>query len=723
MKTSHITSLLLLAAAIPATAANVTEEIASYVYPGNVADRPAPMSWMADGKSYASLTSDGRQVVRYDIASGKQLEVLFDAATARGVELESIESFKLSPTEGFMLVNESSEAVYRRSSKAAYYIFDIRHNKLTPLSEQHPRQQSPLWSPDGRIIAFVADNNIYMHKLDYGTEVAVTTDGEVNKVINGVPDWVYEEEFSTSCSMAWSPDNLTFSYLRYDESRVPLYSFPLYQGTCRPIDSYALYPGAYTYKYPVAGQPNSTVTLHSYDVETRKTKKIDFADSRIEYIPRIEYAGSAERLIVATLNRDQNRLELYSVNPKSTVYKSIYVDEVSGGWIDPMAYENLHIYDDFFVISSERSGYNHFYQYSYAGAEMRQLTSGDFDVSAYLGYDPVKKLHYYQAAAPTPLDRTVSCVDIKGKTTLVGAQSGTTSLNFAPGMNFASMSFSDVNTPPVYTICNPQGKTVRTLADNASLAARCKSMPRREFFKVSSDGYELNAYIVKPLDFNPSRKYPVIMSQYSGPGSQSVCNRWSLDWEQYYASKGYIVVCVDGRGTGFRGREFKQIVYRRLGHFESIDQIAAAKYMRSQPYAGKVGIYGWSYGGYESLLAASLYGYDAAVAVAPVTSWRYYDTIYTERYMTTPGQNPDGYDEGAPISYVDRVTTPLLIMHGTADDNVHLMNTIQYVSELQGAGKLCDMLLFPNMNHSINGCNSRALVYANMLRFFDANLR
>ena len=340
----------------------------------------------------------------------------------------------------------------------------------------------------------------------------------------------------------------------------------------------------------------------------------------------------------------------------------------------------------------------------------------------YYGYDRATATHYYQSTVSGPLNRVVSKVDAKGKVTTIGNDKGTTSLVCAPDMSYYTMVYNNVTTPSVFTLCNASGKQLRVLEDNREYLSRYGSLPVKEFFTVNSDGYALNASILKPSDFNPSRRYPVIMSQYSGPGSQEVLDRWHMDWDYYFVTQGYIVITVDGRGTGGRGKEFKNIVYRNLGHYETIDQIAAAKYAKSLPYVSKVGIFGWSYGGYESLMAASQYGYDAAVAVAPVTDWRYYDTVYAERYMLTPRENEIGYQESAPISYVDRIMTPLLIMHGTADDNVHLMNTMQYVSALQSEGKVCDMLLFPNMNHSIYGCGARSLVYLNMLNFFNRNL-
>lgn len=714
--------------ATEANAAVKSSDIAPYVYPMNVPEAPAAMAFGIDGKTYTALADDGRRLVRYDIRTGKEIATVIDVKTTRDNTISRIAGYTFSPDERYVLVYAEKELVYRRSFTAQYFIYEVLHNVLTPLSEAHPRQRAPRWSPDGRMVAFVADGNIYISKLDYLTEVAVTTDGARNSIINGVPDWSYEEEFDTTCSMAWSPDNSTLCYLKYDETAVPLYTFPLYQGTCDPRDDYALYPGSYSYKYPVAGEKNVSVSLHSYDVDLRKTKTVTFSDPRIEYIPRIEYAPEGDRLMVATLNRAQNRMEVYSVNPKSTVSKSVYVDESRTGWIDPIAYEGMKLLSDGFVVMSERTGFNHLYKYSYAGAQERQITSGDYDVTAYYGYDSKSATHYYQAASTSPLSRVVSRIDAKGKVTNISPENGTASALFTPMMDLCVLSYSNVTAAPVYTLANPtNGKTVRTLVDNKAYMARYPGLPRKEFFTMNSDGNTLNGYILKPADFDASRRYPVIMYQYSGPGSQEVLDRWRMDWDYFFTTKGYVIICVDGRGTGGRGTAFKHSVYRRLGQYETVDQINAARYAASLPFvdADRIGIFGWSYGGYEALMAASAKDapYKAVVAVAPVTSWRYYDTIYTERYMLTPAENPEGYELGAPINRTASLCGDLLMMHGTADDNVHLMNTLQYVSALESHGSVCDMLLFPNMNHSIYGCGARAVVYLKMLQHFDRSMR
>ncbi|MDE7126118.1 MAG: DPP IV N-terminal domain-containing protein, partial [Muribaculaceae bacterium] len=448
--------------------------IAPYVYPENITARPDNITYLPDGSGYAVLSADRRKVVSYDIKTGKELATLFDVATAREVSLDAIEGFTLSEDASKILVWRNSSPIYRRSSSAEYYVYECRSRLLRPLSKNFSRQRSPLFSPDGRMVAFVAeDNNIHIYKWDYKTEVAVTTDGKPNEIINGVPDWTYEEEFSTSCSMTWAPDNLGFCYIKYNESDVPMYSFPLYEGTCDAMTQYALYPGSFTYKYPVAGQANSAVSVHSYDIETRKTKDITLSGAEVEYIPRIKYTPSSDMLVVATLNRDQNNLHFFAVNPKSTVAKTVYHEE-SKTWIEPMTYENFSLEPDGFVVLSSRSGYNHLYKYSYNGSLIKQLTSGDFDVTDYYGGD-VKGNHYYQAALPTPIHRTVCRTDAKGTTTTISRPEGMSSASFSPAADYCVINYSNTVTPPVYTLCTSQGKQIRVLEDNASFAARYKS--------------------------------------------------------------------------------------------------------------------------------------------------------------------------------------------------------------------------------------------------------
>lgn len=705
---------------------DMVSSVESYVFPANKPKFAPEMTYMPDGLSYLTLSADGKTVSRYGTEKGELIETLLDVTKTRISKIDKIEGFSLSDNGEKLLVYTDSEPIYRNSFKARYYVFDVKRNILKPLSEKFERQQVPAFSPDGRMVVFAAQNNLYIKKLDYDNEIAITDDGKLNSIINGVPDWTYQEEFATMSSISWSPDNSAICYIKYDETAVPVYGFPVYEGACEPKTSYALYPGYFSYKYPVAGQPNSTVSVYCYNIENRTTKKVAVPTANMEYITRIAYAYSPERLMVVTLNRAQNKMEIYAANPKSTVAHPI-LTETSDSWISPSSYEQISWQPDGFVMQSPRDGYNHLYLYAYNGTQQRQLTSGQWNVTAYYGKDQSGN-HYFQSTSQGPLNRVVSKVDAKGKISDLSSTDGTVSASFSPGMAFYTLLSSDAVTPPFQVLFNLKGKSLRVLENNDSLRAVASTLPQKEFFKFQSDGVDLNGYVIKPADFDSSRKYPVIMWQYSGPGSQQVLNKWQLDWDVAAAMNGFAVVCVDGRGTGGRDRAFETSVYRRLGKLETIDQINAARYVVSLPWvdADRIGIAGWSYGGYESLMCASAEGdnpFAAAVAIAPVTDWRYYDTVYSERYMLTPRENEAGYNESAPVNRISGVRCPLLIMSGTADDNVHLSNTMEYVARLVSSKKLCDMMLFPNMNHSINQCGARAVVYGKMLDFFNKNLK
>ncbi|MDE6266415.1 MAG: S9 family peptidase [Muribaculaceae bacterium] len=723
------TLLSLGALSVSANKPEIVKDITPYVYPQNSVRRAPAMQFAPDGLTYYALADGGKKVIQYDTATGKEVGVTLDVEKTRETKIPSIQGFTISDDGSRLMVYRNREMIYRRSFTAEYYLFEIKRNILLPLSTEHPRQQAPVISPDGKMVAFVADNNIYLRKLVFNTEVAVTTDGKKNEIINGVPDWTYEEEFKTNGSMAWSPDCSTLCFIKYNETEVPLYSMEEYYSYCRPVPEHELYPGMMQYKYPVAGETNSTVSVHSYDIDNRKLKKITFDDRNIEYIPRIEYRPESDQLIVTTLNREQNRMEVFSVNPKSTVMKSLLVEQ-DNAWLPTAAYEDMVIEKDQFLVFSSRTGYAHLYAYSYGGALIGQLTSGDYNITDYYGKDTMGNI-YYQSTAAGPLNRVISKKEAKtGKIVDLTPSDATYSASFAPGMKFYILTHSSVeHAPDVKLISNDKKQTeLRVLADNSAVMDKFRNVPKREFMTFTSDGVTLNAYIIKPADFNPSRKYPVIMTQYSGPGSQQVLNTWSMDWQNYAALNGYIVVCADPRGTGGRDREFETVVYRNLGHYETIDHINVARQVARLPYVdgARIGMTGWSYGGYETLMAAS-YPHDnpfaVAVSIAPVTDWRFYDTIYAERYMLTPQMNHDGYTESAPINHTATLSCPLLIMYGTMDDNVHPANTLNYVSKLQSEGQFCDMFLFPGMNHSINGCGARAVVYGKMMDYFNKNLK
>lgn len=720
-----IAAILAVAATSQAAGVSQFKDVDKYLGSKRYASAPKAFTYMNDGSNYLQLTQDGKKIIKYATGNGKEIDLLLDLDNTREGNIDKISGFKMSPQENKILVWKNSKSIYRRSFDAEYYVYDIRTRILRPLSTDHPRQQAPLFSPDGRMIAFVAGNNIYLKQLDYWTERAVTTDGAKNMIINGVPDWTYEEEFTTASSMTWAPDNSTLCYIKYNEAAVPMFTFPLYEGVCDKLTEYSLYPGLFTYKYPVAGENNSVVSVHAYNIDNRTTYNINLPKNTFEYIPRISYAHSAERLMITTLNRAQTRMELFTANPKSTVVKSVLVEEYKA-WLTPATYEDIKYFPDFFVITSSRTGYDHLYQYSYTGSLMKQLTSGTFDVLKYYGYDSNSGHHYFQSTASGPINRVISSVNSKGNKSDYSPARGCASATFSPDMSYFTVRFSDIKTPPTYTLYSGS-KKIRTLEDNSELKQNYADAPKREFFTMNSDGYTLNGYLIKPAGYNPIKKYPVIMYQYSGPGSQQVLNEWSIGWANWYAANGYVIVCVDGRGTGGRGREFMDVVYKNLGHYESIDQVNAANFAAQLPFVdpNRIGIHGWSYGGYETLMAASQPDapYAAAVAVAPVTDWRYYDTVYAERYMLTPQENEAGYRNSAPLNFVKDVKCPLLIMSGTADDNVHYFNTVQYVSAAEEADMWCDMLVFPNMDHSINDCGAQKIVYARMLDYFNKNMK
>lgn len=716
--------LTLLFITIDVIANNVNiEELKHYVFPENVAKSPKAFSYMPDEKTYLILSDDGKSILQYGIDNAKLVDTILDINQTRETSINKIQGFKISPCGKKILVYNNVSPIYRRSFEANYYIFEINRNILKPLSTNHKKQRAPIFSNDGRMVAFVAKNNIYIKKLDYDSEVAVTTDGKPNSIINGVPDWTYEEEFMVESSMVWSPDNLMLCYVKYDEQDVLTYSFPIYGGICDKTD-FQLYPSEYRYKYPKSGTKNSKVSVYSYDVETRKTKSIGVDLNSVEYIPMISYTADSNKLAIATLNRNQNIFELLLANPKTTVVKSIYKD-VSKAWIEELCYNNIKFYPDYFVVSSARSGFNHLYKYSYSGVEIEQLTSGNYDVLNYYGNDK-DGAHYFLSTKSGAINRQLLKIDKKGKLVDLSKADGCASASFSPMMNYYVLNYSNSNQPPLYTLYNSFNKEIRVLEANKELRSKYSLMPKREFFTITHSGIHLNAYIIKPVDFDENKEYPLIMTHYNGPSSQIVLNEWAVDWENYYAMQGYIIVCVDGRGTGGRGQEFQNVVYKNLGHFETIDIIEAANYMSSKQYvdSNRIGIYGWSYGGYETLMAISQKNspYCAAVAVAPVTDWRFYDTAYTERFMQTPQENEDGYIVSSTLNKINNVKCPLLIMSGTADDNVHLSNTMEYVSSLIEVGKYCDLFLFPNMNHSINKCGTRVVVYAKMLDYFNRNL-
>lgn len=679
-----------------------------------------------NGEYYYQKSTDGSKIFRIAYKNEANETTIFNSEELKGCKITDWDGYEMSNDETKILLHTDTKMIYRYSYIADYYVYDVKSQRITKLTDEGGEEIATL-SPDNQKVAFVKNNNVYIKNLANGSITTVTTDGEKNKIINGVPDWVYQEEFGILNSLKWSPSSNTLAFIRFDESQVPMYSMTMYEGDCHPNKDYSLYPGSYDYKYPVAGEKNSVVSVMAYDLATSRLQKMNLPITDNDYVPHIDYGTQDDRLMVSTLNRTQNDLHIYAVNPATAQATEVYAEQ-STSWIDSKSANDVMYYDTFFVMPSEKSGYMHLYQYAYDGKLIKQLTSGNENVTEFYGYDKARKQFFYQRTNG-PLNRMVESVDATGKVTALTDGDGTYSAKFNSNFKYYIRTFSSQRIPNQYAIYNVNGKKVRDLELNREFAEKytAPTVPQREFITVESDGYKLNGYIIKPVDFDPNKKYPVIMQQYSGPGSQQVLNKWSLDWQEYFATQGFIIACVDGRGTGGREKAFQSVVYQKLGKYESIDQIAAAKYMASLPYvdAKHIGIWGWSYGGYEALMAMSTPGsdYAAGVAIAPVTSWKFYDTIYAERYMRTPQENPDGYRDGAPLENTDKLKGKLLIMWGSADDNVHVINSMQYISKLHGQGNQFDMMIYTNMNHSINGCSVRLPLYQRVLNFFKANLQ
>lgn len=697
---------------------------------GTGAMSPSP----TDGNFYYRLV-DATKVVRYSYKDSEEETTVYSSADIKGISNLAWDGFKMSSSGSRILLWTQSNPIYRHSFSADYYVADVVSGETMKLSVDGGEEIATM-SPDGSRIAFVKDNNVYIKEIVYPEEgqglidkglKKVTSDGKKNHIIYGVPDWVYQEEFGILNSLKWSPDGSTLAFIRWDETEVPMYSMTMYEGDCNPNPANALYPGSYDYKYPVAGEKNSVVTVWCYDVASGELRQMQLPKVDEDYIPHIDFSGRADALMVTLLNRTQNDMHIYRVNPMTGAVNDVY-HETSKTWIDSELANSVAYGKDKFVVPSERDGWAHLYEYSLDGKLLRKLTAGSEAVTDYYGFDELHKRYYYQRTAG-PLNRVVAYVDEKGKETILGKSKGTTSARFSSDFSYYIEVFSDANTPTQYRVCKTNGKRVRDLQLNSEYAEKYTNgnTPKREFITINSDGYELNGYIIKPLGFDASKKYPVIMSQYSGPGSQQVLNKWKMDWETWFAMNGFVICCVDGRGTGGRGKDFESLIYLNLGKYETIDQIAAARYMASQPYvdSNHIGIWGWSFGGYETLMAMSQKNscYAAGVSIAPVTSWRFYDTIYAERFMRTPQENAQGYDNGAPLKLVDKLKGDLLIMFGSADDNVHVINSMQYIAKLHGNGNQFDMMVYPNMNHSINGCGVRVPLYQRVLNFFERTLK
>ncbi len=676
---------------------------------------------MKDGKFYTVLTQQmGRGVSsidKYDYKTLQKVETLVSSA-----DLDNGEGFvdyQFSNDETKLLLATEMEPVFRHSTLAYYHIYDRVSKQMVKISES--KIQEPYIAPNGNQVAYVMDNNLYLFDIPTKKTTPITTDGVKNKIINGVTDWVYEEEFAFVRAFAWNSNGTKIAFLRFDETRVPEFSMDVY-GT-------GLYQTQTVFKYPKAGEENATVSLHIYDAKKGVISKVALPDAY--YFPRIKWMHDANRLSVQTLNRHQNHLKLYSVDATNNL-ASVLMEEKDKAYIDIT--DNLtFLADDSFIWTSEQDGYNHIYLYSAEGPLMNQVTSGKWEVTNYYGYDQVEDRVYYQSTENGSINRGVYSVDSSGKNKKnLAVEAGTNSASFSADFTYFINTFSNAQTPPQFTLHQARtGKKMKEIKNNNDLLAKLSAyqISPKEFATLSINGNELNMYMIKPKDFDPAKKYPLLMYQYSGPGSQNVSNSWLSAndyWHQSLVADGYILACVDGRGTGFKGSDFKKVTYMNLVKYETEDQIAAAKKLSELPYIdeARTGIWGWSFGGHmaTNCLLKGNDVFETAIAVAPVTSWRFYDTIYTERFMRTPAENPRGYDDNSPFNYPQLLEGNYLLVHGSGDDNVHVQNSMRMIEALVQANKQFEWAIYPDRNHGIYGGNTRVHLFNKMTQFLKEKL-
>lgn len=680
---------------------------------------------------YASISNDGKEVVCYSFKTGKQVSVLFSLHEVKA-PFGAIDGYVMSPDGKQLLVIANRRAVYRRSFKAEYFIYNIVSKSLRKLSDGKD-QQVATWSPDSKHIAFVKENNLYV--TDGNKEVQITNDGKVNEVINGIPDWVYEEEFSFNRAFAWNADGTSIGWIRFDESHVKTYSLQLFEGSSPTRPEFHNYPGEYSYKYPKAGQENSKVSLWSYDLKKGVTTRLNVPLEADGYYPRIKTSPDANSLIVYTMNRHQDDMRLYSVNP-ATGNSKLLIKESVPKFVKEEVIENSIVGKRYILLPSDRDGYMHLYLYDIDGRKIRQVEKGSYDVTDIYGMNENTGDIYFQAAMLNAHDRQVYVAHKNGKVERLTDAEGANSAYFSGDYRYFVNTWSSYSHPQVFTVRNNKGKVIKVLEDNKLLLEKTQKYnwgKREPFSFVTSEGVRLDGWMIKPLDFDATKKYPVILFQYSGPGNQQVLNSWNTGsmgqggaFDYYLAQEGFVVACVDGRGTGGRGVDFEKSTYLRLGDLESKDQVETALYMGSLPYVDRdnIGIWGWSYGGFNTLMSMSEGRpvFKAGVAVAPPTCWRFYDTIYTERYMRTPQENADGYKVN-PTERVNMQHGALLICHGMADDNVHPQNTFEYSEAMVQADKDFKEVLYTNRNHGIFGGNTRNHLLRQITNWFKEHMQ
>jgi dipeptidyl-peptidase 4 len=681
---------------------------------------------MKDGQYYTDLEADGdfNNIVKYELKSGKKNALLVKGSDVKvGDKTIDISNYSFSPDESKLLFATESQSIYRRSSLEINYVYDFKTKKITELSE-NGKQMFATFSPNGSKVAFVRDNNLFIKDLDLNKETQVTFDGKNNEIKNGWADWVYEEEFSKANYFEWNDDGSKLAFVRFDERKVKEYSFDTYNNN--------LYPDKVTFKYPKAGEDNSILSVHVYDLATAKTTLVDIGNETDIYVPRIQWTTDKNVLSFQRMNRLQNKVELMFANANDGTSKTILTEE---------AKTYIDITDDLtflpnnkgFIWSSEADNYNHLYYYDITGKLINQITKGNFDVIEFKGFDEKLSTLYYISAEQGQINRDLYSIKLNGASKIrLSPLDGTTNVEFSQGLKYYVSSYSNANTPPVYELHSANGKLVKVLEDNAELKSKMKEyqLSTKEFFQFkNADGVMLNGWMMKPQNFDASKKYPVYMFAYNGPGSNECNNAWeTFDfwWHSLLNQEGYMVVCVDGRGTLGRGREFKHSTYLQLGKLETIDQIETAKYLGNLPYVDKkrIGFQGWSFGGYMAslLITKGADYFKTTIAVAPVTNWKFYDNIYTERFLRKPIDNKSGYEDNSPVNFTKQVKGHFLLIHGSGDDNVHFQNTMELSNALIKNNIPFDLMVYPNKNHGIYGGYTRAHLYNKILNFVKENL-
>ena len=673
---------------------------------------------MNDGIHYTTLEyGDTTAIEKYSYQSGEKVDIILKSID---IELD-FTGYTFNEDESLVLLETNSEKLYRHSKKSIYYLYDLNTKKVTKISEKKIRL--PEFSPNSKYISYIYKNNIYTYDINSEETTKITHKGLPNKIICGATDWVYEEEFGFTKAYAWSPNSESIAYYIFDESKVPEFSMDVFEE--------GLYPKQERFKYPKAGERNSKVRINIFNIKSGKNIEAKINKKKEFYFPRMKWTNKSNRLFVQRMNRHQNHLELLSVNP-SNGDASLVFEEKENTYID--VHDNLIFYNDdsFFLWTSEKDGYNHIYLYRIDGKKIRQITKGDWEVTQFYGYDQINKTLYYQSTEKSSLQRDIYSINVFGKKKkLLSKERGSNNAKFSKNYKYFINTYSSANSPNIIDLYDSRGKKQRNIKNSNKLTQTLTeyNLTKKEFFEFTTeDGVNLNGWMMKPIDFDSNKKYPVLMYVYGGPGSQTVTDSWGGQymWYQMLCQQGYIVVSIDNRGTGGRGSEFKKCTYKELGKLETIDQIEGAKYLSSLSYVDKqrIGIWGWSYGGYMSslcILKGSQY-FNTAIAVAPVTNWRFYDTIYTERYMQTPQENSDGYDLNSPIHYADSLSGNYLLIHGSADDNVHVQNTYEMVNALVKANKQFELFIYPDKNHSIYGGNTRLHLFTQITDFITKNL-